>query len=622
MVTKYTIEQLEEEKGELDFTKASLLNMDELSEQTAKVLKVIDLRLKNMGKIISPIYNSTEKLFLMYDNVSYTLNTLDNVLKYYDIPTQESAVITAGIEKTKVVNYLESVKHLNEADAGLAKLNFRSAAQSQKDIEKLLIIAQKSVKSLLDQKLKIASKDMDPSNMDTDFDIENIISDGYKEIRYLIKSYRDTGVSEDYIKELCDIFATSRGVIVCKFLENLAISCFKMLQVRKSSTQSLKTGSSQNLNPTTNFIILVPDKSNQGANASIEFKNYSSTMIKYLMFEKKLIEMIIPSNHSYDTFITLADVVYAEFAKNAKDSCDIIVSNIYANLVNAIEFQSICKESFVKLNDLIDLSNRKKFEISNLVGAITPPLNTSFANLIQTLQSLTNKPPLNLHAGIYDPVKWAFGLLEDLIEHRTKIYSVLVKLGDKHWSESIQGQNTAGITSEKKDGEYIFKSYTEDYITSIGSVVEIVSKKITKPALMFVFQASHYNYMANTIKNSSQISSIVDNSLITKYQTLTQRNRKASQATWQSSIATFMSSNLSPNEKLDLFNTSFETNCKDLSDFLVPDAELRAGFVQDAIDSLVPKYSEFLKENNINERFVKNSVPTIIKKIDQTYIKA
>ncbi|KAJ2240547.1 hypothetical protein GGI13_007633, partial [Coemansia sp. RSA 455] len=51
-----------EEEAELEFLRESLEQMDNLADKTTQLLKVFDIRLKNLGRIIAPIYKSTQKL--------------------------------------------------------------------------------------------------------------------------------------------------------------------------------------------------------------------------------------------------------------------------------------------------------------------------------------------------------------------------------------------------------------------------------------------------------------------------------------------------------------------------------------------------------------------------------
>ncbi|OMJ29932.1 Exocyst complex component EXO70B1 [Smittium culicis] len=150
-------------------------------------------------------------------------------------------------------------------------------------------------------------------------------------------------------------------------------------------------------------------------------------------------------------------------------------------------------------------------------------------------------------------------------------------------------------------------------------MIEMVSKQYSHPGSMFAFQANNFHYISNAIKYSSGLSQFLPSSIITKYETLTGRNRMALKAIWQSSLATFMSSNINSNEKIELFNTSFEKICNDLSSFVIYDPDLRGHLIQDAVDCLVPKYSSFLDENKINRSYLKYPVPAVEKKIDLTY---
>ncbi|KAJ1935575.1 hypothetical protein EC988_008444, partial [Linderina pennispora] len=58
-----------EEEAELEFLRDSLEQMDNLADKTTQLLELFDTRLKNLGRVIAPIYKSTQKFTRLYDNV-------------------------------------------------------------------------------------------------------------------------------------------------------------------------------------------------------------------------------------------------------------------------------------------------------------------------------------------------------------------------------------------------------------------------------------------------------------------------------------------------------------------------------------------------------------------------
>ncbi|PVU98662.1 hypothetical protein BB559_001361 [Furculomyces boomerangus] len=620
MSMKYPIEYLDEEREELEFVKESLDELDELSEQTARVLKVFDLRLKNLGKIAAPIFKSSEKLSSVYYNAGAAINSLDNTLKYYNVSSQDSAIILPGIQEDEVAFYLDTLKRLHEARDGLSKIQLHSAAQNLKDTEKLISIGHNNMRSYINSKIKKGSKKIDPTIYPSSDKIPTISEDEIYEINQLILQYERTGLESRYSQELGESYAETRSKYINESLSELETGCVEAFKLSNVSEEDEKMSASQKKNPITNFVIMNADMTQQRSNASSMFREYSDNMIKMLYSERELTYMLMPDFIASKGFLLLSDRIYLNFIRVSQKICDYLAGHIYSNFINAIEFQSVCKEVFIKLNDMVDLVSREKFEINKLVDTISDPLNKSFTGLIRTLRSATNKPKASGSGGIYKPTIIAFDLLKSMVGYKGKIGSILAKLGDRHWNESSQEQFSLGPpVPGQNTPENVFVHYLEDYVSAMASMIEIVSKQQGHTTSMFAFQVNNYHFIANSIKYSSELSAVLDEKVPLKYENLTLRNRKALQAIWQSCLATFMSSNVSVTEKLELFNSSFEKICQDLSSFSISDPNLRGNLIQDAIDCLVPKYAKFLEENNVNSKYAKYDVPKIEKKIDETY---
>ncbi|OLY80114.1 Exocyst complex protein exo70 [Smittium mucronatum] len=572
MNPKYSLENVEDDKEELEFLRESLNEMDELSEQTARVLKVFDLRLKNLAKISAPIYKSTEKVARLYVNVGETVNSLDNILKFYEASGHDSAIIISGIQGDDIDLYLSSIKHLHEAESALSKIKLLSASQSQKETEKLIAVGHRNVEKYLSSKAKKGSKKVDPT------------------------SYS----------------------LVIESLSDLVNSSMDSFNISNNDNPSNKSNITSNPNPASNFLIMKSSPQSQPiSTGSSIFRIYSENFIKLLVCERQLIDKTMPDTISRESFNELAEKVYNSYIRSAQRVCEHLTDSIYSNITGSIEFRSVIKDTYNSLDKLLNLEAAGKNEMKVLINSISTPLYKTFTGLIQTLKSTTNKPHVSKSGGIYGPTVMAFELIKNIAECKGKVEEIMYSLGDGHWNERSDSSNLSG--QRKPSGLQILSHYIEDYISAISQMIEVVSKQYNQPGSMFAFQANNYHYISNAIKYSTVISSLLPENVVTKYENLTLRNRKALQAIWQSCLSTFMSSNINSNEKIELFNNSFEKICNDLSNFVVYDPDLRGYLIQDAVDSLVPKYSAFLDENKVNRNYLKFPVSAVEKRIDQTY---
>ncbi|KAJ2769372.1 exocyst complex component exo70, partial [Coemansia nantahalensis] len=129
-----------DEEAELEFLRESLEQMDTLTDKSTQLLKVFDIRLKNLGRIIAPIYKSTQKLTRLYDNIEATMSSLDDILLFFNVAKDESDTIRAGPDESELLPYLDSINRLKDAGDALSQLDLESVSQSRKEIHELLKI--------------------------------------------------------------------------------------------------------------------------------------------------------------------------------------------------------------------------------------------------------------------------------------------------------------------------------------------------------------------------------------------------------------------------------------------------------------------------------------------------
>ncbi|KAJ2801934.1 exocyst complex component exo70, partial [Coemansia guatemalensis] len=152
-----------DEEAELECLRDSLEQMDNLADKTTQLLKVFDIRLKNLGRVIAPIYKSTQKLTRLYDNVEATMGSLDDILLFFNVAKDESDTIRAGPDESELLPYLDSINRLKDASDALKQLDLDSALQSRQEIHELLRIGLGNLSQLFSQWLKQHSGGIDPA---------------------------------------------------------------------------------------------------------------------------------------------------------------------------------------------------------------------------------------------------------------------------------------------------------------------------------------------------------------------------------------------------------------------------------------------------------------------------
>ncbi|KAJ2264275.1 exocyst complex component exo70, partial [Coemansia sp. RSA 371] len=226
-----------DEEAELEFLRESLEQMDNLTDKTTQLLKVFDIRLKNLGRIIAPIYKSTQKLTRLYDNIEATMGTLDDILLFFNVAKDEAATIHAGPDESELLPYLDSINRLKDASDALRQLDLESAAQSRKEIHELLRIGLGNLSQLFNQWLKQHSGGIDPAAYVNASEIPTFPTDTLKLLSMLATYLNLVNDEVSYDLRLTKTYATIRTRHLQKSLAQFSEMC--SMYVRGNSLEPL-----------------------------------------------------------------------------------------------------------------------------------------------------------------------------------------------------------------------------------------------------------------------------------------------------------------------------------------------------------------------------------------------
>jgi exocyst complex protein 7 len=109
--------KLEKEKANLSLLTERLKKSSQLTKGIDTILNTFEERLSRLEDTILPVYNDTENLQKSQQNIDRTLVLLDNVISYYNVPSEVESVIEKGPGEGGVdlEEYLHSLNRLSKA---------------------------------------------------------------------------------------------------------------------------------------------------------------------------------------------------------------------------------------------------------------------------------------------------------------------------------------------------------------------------------------------------------------------------------------------------------------------------------------------------------------------------
>ncbi|KAJ2489498.1 exocyst complex component exo70 [Coemansia sp. RSA 2050] len=603
-----------EEEAELEFLRESLEQMDNLADKTTQLLKVFDIRLKNLGRIIAPIYKSTQKLTRLYDNIEITMSSLDDTLLFFNVAKDEADTIRSGPDENELLPYLDSINRLKDASDALKQLDLDSASQSRQEIYELLRIGLGNLSQLFSQWLKQHSGGIDPAAYHSVADVPTFPTDTEKLLSMLATYLNLVNDEVSYDLKLTKTYAGIRT----RYLQK------SLAQFGDMSNGYIRTNSFDGPLPGQNRYSEAASRSNPSEvrfctirnehwyePGTSPFAQYTVNIVKLFQAERDLVRRIMPTVISQETFLPTADRPFETYIGTGEKMVSFFLSSPLYEVLQALDVYGYLLENDSVFDSLLSLRQRQHNGMAKLLSRLQLHLSKSFTALISLIRSPFKDDTMPKQTGgVHELVYNTLTFLAYVIVYKDLLTNLFLPLGDGHWNQGSlpDASNVSQYASDPSDGLSIFQHYLRDVVEALSHMIEQGGKQMKRPALQFVFLINNHSYLARALRDamyagdeysqSLGLGDLVGRSALGRSELQIERSRKGYVATWKAVMSSFPAASLSPAEKLNMFNQGLDDMVRSQKTYEIFDSDVRAMLISDATDAVVPGYEAFLRQNN------------------------
>ncbi|KAJ1758487.1 exocyst complex component exo70 [Coemansia sp. RSA 2523] len=600
-----------DEEAELEFLRESLEQMDNLTDKTTQLLKVFDIRLKNLGRIIAPIYKSTQKLTRLYDNIEATMGTLDDILLFFNVAKDEAATIHAGPDESELLPYLDSINRLKDASDALRQLDLESAAQSRKEIHELLRIGLGNLSQLFNQWLKQHSGGIDPAAYVNASEIPTFPTDTLKLLSMLATYLNLVNDEVSYDLRLTKTYATIRTRHLQKSLAQFSEMC--SMYVRGNSLEPLPNQHGYDVasrNSLAEIRFCTIRNENWYEPSTSPFAQYTINIVKLFQAERDLVRHIMPTVISDETFFATTERPFEAYIAIGEKIMAFFFSSPMYEVLHALDVYGYLLETESVMAALLAPNKNQSANMAKMAGRLQAHLTKSFVALTVLLRSPFKEDTMPKQTGgVNELVSNTLTFLSYVIGYKDLLVSLFLSMGDGHWNQGVsqQSPHVSHHASDPSDGLSIFQHYLRDVIDALSFTIDQGGKHMKRPALQFVFLINNHSYLARALRDtmyagddesqSVGLGDLVGRSALLRIESQIERSRKGYIATWKALMSSFPASSLAPAEKLSMFNQGLDDMMRVQRSYDLFDADVRAMLISDATDAIVPDYEMFLRQN-------------------------
>lgn len=611
-----------EEEAELEFLHESLEQMDSLADRTTQLLKVFDIRLKNLGRIIAPIYKSTQKLTRLYDNIESTIGSLDDTLLFFNVAKDEADTIRAGPDEDELLPYLDSINRLKDASDALRRLDLNSAQESRQEIHELLRIGLGNLSQLFSQWLKQYSGGIDPAAYGSGSEIPTFPTDTVKLLSMLATYLNlvNDEVSNDL--KLTKTYSAIRARHIHKSLVQFSDMCNDYIRANSfdgSSSMSgqdrfSSTSSSSRNNYSSEMRFCTIRNEHWYEPGTSPFTQYTINLVKLLQAERDLVRQIMPTVISEETLLATVARPFDSYVGVGDKMVSFFLNAPQYEVLQALDVYGCLLDNCSELESLLMLhQNQGNNGLDKLLSRLQLYLSKSFTSLISLLRNPFREDTMpKQNGGVHELVYNTLTFLSYMIGYKDLLTNLFLPLGDSHWN---QGGHTMSDqqASDPNDGLSIFQHYLRDVVEAVSFMIDRGGKQMKRPSLQFVFLINNHSYLARSLRDTMYASDedsqslglgdLVGQSVLMRIESQIERSRKGYMATWKALMSAFPGASLGPAEKLGMFNQAFSDMIRSQKSCEIFDNDVRSMLISDACEAVIPDYETFLRQNSDNSEF-------------------
>jgi exocyst complex protein 7 len=573
--------KLEKEKANLSLLTERLKKSSQLTKGIDTILNTFEERLSRLEDTILPVYNDTENLQKSQQNIDRTLVLLDNVISYYNVPSEVESVIEKGPGEGGIdlEEYLHSLNRLSKAQK-----YFEKHIPQSVELENVSTLFLKGSDKLNSEFKTILDKYNTPMLPVVLLDLINLDDSGNKELKlppvqipehtksYLIKVANwllDNG-RDEYLT----VYGKVRGAVLQRSLTMLrnhqksvsggsvhGVASSPMLRpkfqnrheaTRKPSTRRLHHAferkanrmllkASQTFEHSTG-LTLGTRRASSHLDASYngeeydneqEMENYLICVIalhKLMQVEQSLIKGIIASAHQPRVF----ELIVREAMDTIVQDGENIVSRA-KKCISRHDFGTVLvvfpilkqlrslKPEFERTVEECDLNVKSKFD--SILGMLHSTGSKALEDFIESLRS-DSVTQLPSDGTVHELTSNVIMFLEQLLDYTDTIGMVLAQ--DPSYARQLDKLKAADINKA------LLGLYIKKVLVQLNHTLISKSEQYNDAALKAIFRLNNNNYVLKSLQRSSllELYLISEPKCEEYYYTSIQEHKKAYSQSW------------------------------------------------------------------------------------------
>ncbi|CAF0888730.1 unnamed protein product [Adineta steineri] len=233
--------KLQEEKRRLTLLQESLSRSNALTSGMVSTLDNFERKLQSLDELVTPVYEATNELRLLLNNVDQSLSLVDSVLHYYDICGELTPTVSSG-PGGNLTDYLAELDRLEDAVKYFKRV---TAVAERERVTELYDIGRKRLVDETDKLILRYANPLSPKEVmelcesvttTNNNDIHSMQEADMATLRTIIEWFSSHGFRQGLI----DSYATKRGTMIRRSLQLLEEHLRKH-SIRRGSTNLLTT---------------------------------------------------------------------------------------------------------------------------------------------------------------------------------------------------------------------------------------------------------------------------------------------------------------------------------------------------------------------------------------------
>ncbi|CAF1027494.1 unnamed protein product [Adineta ricciae] len=235
MNTRSSEVKLQEEKRRLELLQESLSRSNALTSGMVSTLDNFERKLQSLDELVTPVYEATNELHLLLNNVDQSLSLVDSVLHYYDICEELTTTVSSG-PGGNLTDYLGELGRLEDA------VRYFKRTEATRERERVLKLFDLGRKRLVEETDKLILRYANPLQPKETLDLVETYAKNTTDLHAMqeadmriLQSIIEWFNSHGFKQGLIDSYATKRGTMIRRSLQLLAEHLGKT-SVRRIST--------------------------------------------------------------------------------------------------------------------------------------------------------------------------------------------------------------------------------------------------------------------------------------------------------------------------------------------------------------------------------------------------